>query len=156
MQRYCCLGSCLLLSDGKVEGRDRAGCRPAPAYPLLPHGAGLAIVTEDISSEEAAARQRTLAALYGRVLRSKGVFWLVGRDDVGGEWSQAGAVLRLRWGGKGLGGLGGGRAGGRSRRWGRSGGQASQVRREEAPSHRQGRRGVASATAEEGEGCSFK
>lgn len=56
---------------------------------------GLAIVTEDISSEEAAARQRTLAALYGRVLRSKGVFWLVGRDDVGGEWSQAGAVLRL-------------------------------------------------------------
>ena len=63
---------------------------------MLPDGAGIAIVTEDISSEEAAARQAALAARFGRVLRSKGVFWLAGRDDMSGEWSQAGVVLRLR------------------------------------------------------------
>ncbi|KOU35369.1 GTP-binding protein [Streptomyces sp. WM6378] len=32
---------------------------------------------------------------YGRVLRSKGFFWLAGRDRVTGLWSQAGAVARF-------------------------------------------------------------
>lgn len=62
--------------------------------------AGLAIVSEDISAGEAEARQATLAARFGRVLRSKGVMWLAGRDDMSGEWSQAGAVLRIRCGGR--------------------------------------------------------
>lgn len=31
-----------------------------------------------------------------QVLRSKGFVWLAGRDDVGGDWSQAGSVLRIR------------------------------------------------------------
>jgi len=30
-----------------------------------------------------------------QVLRAKGFFWLAGRDDLGGEWSQAGSILRL-------------------------------------------------------------
>lgn len=30
-----------------------------------------------------------------QLLRGKGFFWLAGRNDVGGEWSQAGAILRL-------------------------------------------------------------
>ncbi|MEU7168051.1 GTP-binding protein [Streptomyces morookaense] len=32
---------------------------------------------------------------YGRVLRSKGFFWLAGRDRVTGLWSQAGSVARF-------------------------------------------------------------
>ncbi|OKK03619.1 cobalamin biosynthesis protein [Streptomyces sp. CB03234] len=32
---------------------------------------------------------------FGRVLRSKGFFWLAGRDRVTGLWSQAGAVARF-------------------------------------------------------------
>ncbi|GGU33296.1 GTP-binding protein [Streptomyces violascens] len=32
---------------------------------------------------------------YGRILRSKGFFWLAGRDRVTGLWSQAGAVARF-------------------------------------------------------------
>ena len=34
-----------------------------------------------------------------QVLRSKGFLWLAGRDDVSGDWSQAGSVLRVRCGG---------------------------------------------------------
>lgn len=35
------------------------------------------------------------ALLCQQVLRGKGFFWLAGRNDVGGDWSQAGAILRL-------------------------------------------------------------
>ena len=31
-----------------------------------------------------------------QVLRSKGFLWLAGRDEMSGEWSQAGAVIRIR------------------------------------------------------------
>lgn len=33
-----------------------------------------------------------------QVLRAKGFFWLAGRDNLGGEWSQAGAILRMTMG----------------------------------------------------------
>lgn len=35
------------------------------------------------------------ALLCQQVLRGKGFFWVAGRNDVGGDWSQAGAILRL-------------------------------------------------------------
>lgn len=41
-------------------------------------------ITEDLDS-----------GAYGQVLRSKGFFWLAGRDRVTGLWSQAGAVARF-------------------------------------------------------------
>ena len=35
-----------------------------------------------------------------QVLRSKGTLWLAGRQDMSGDWSQAGSVLRIRCGGR--------------------------------------------------------
>ena len=34
-------------------------------------------------------------ARFGRILRSKGFVWIAGRDNMSGEWGQAGAVLEL-------------------------------------------------------------
>lgn len=106
--------------------------------------AGLAIVSEPTTAEQAAAKQEALHSRFGQVsacwkhghtlcglqplpslcvpclwrapptakktslpapapapqvLRSKGFVWLAGRDDVSGDWSQAGSVLRIRCGG---------------------------------------------------------
>ena len=81
-----------------------AGSKTGPAEQQLPfcerssqvldaqpcsHLAGLSIVVEDVSAEEAAARQAAAAARFGRLLRSKGSFWLAGGVAVqrrGGGW----------------------------------------------------------------------
>lgn len=46
---------------------------------------------------------------HPQVLRSKGFVWLGGRDELSGDWSQAGAVLRVRCGGSNSGCGGNGR-----------------------------------------------
>ncbi|PSC76814.1 cobalamin synthesis isoform B [Micractinium conductrix] len=79
-----------MVGDEEQEGQEEEEAEPS---------AGLSIVVEDVSAEEAAARQAAAAARFGRLLRSKGSFWLAGRDDMSGDWSQAGAVLRLSAGG---------------------------------------------------------
>ena len=47
----------------------------------------------------AAARRQRLQSSFGQVLRAKGFTWLASRDDLCGEWSQAGGVLRFTVGG---------------------------------------------------------
>ena len=44
-------------------------------------------------------KQRRMTEAFGRILRSKGYFWLAGRDRCVGEWSQAGAVGEVTCGG---------------------------------------------------------
>ncbi|BDA42376.1 probable metal chaperone YciC at N-terminal half [Coccomyxa sp. Obi] len=51
------------------------------------------------SPEKAAQRQELLFSAFGQILRSKGFIWVAGRDDLCGEWSQAGGILRLGVGG---------------------------------------------------------
>lgn len=48
-----------------------------------------------VTPQEAAAMRETLQTKYGAVLRSKGWFWLATRNDMAGEWSQAGSILRI-------------------------------------------------------------
>lgn len=56
---------------------------------------GFEVRTQPVSEKEAESKQTALHSKYGQVLRSKGFFWIAGRDDVHGEWSTAGAVLRF-------------------------------------------------------------
>ena len=56
---------------------------------------GFELRTQHLSEKDAECKQNNLYSKYGQVLRSKGFFWIVGRDDVHGEWSTAGAVLRF-------------------------------------------------------------
>lgn len=60
---------------------------------------GFEIHAEPFTVSEVSKKQSDLNSKYGEVLRSKGFIWLAGRDQTGGEWSQAGAVLRLSPGG---------------------------------------------------------
>ncbi|KAL4521532.1 hypothetical protein Ndes2437B_g07889 [Nannochloris sp. 'desiccata'] len=55
---------------------------------------GFELRTQPVSETEAESKQTALHSKYGQVLRSKGFFWIAGRDEVHGEWSTAGAVLR--------------------------------------------------------------
>jgi len=48
-----------------------------------------------VTPQEATAMRETLQTKYGAVLRSKGWFWLATRNDMAGEWSQAGSILRI-------------------------------------------------------------
>lgn len=50
------------------------------------------------SPAAAPAHPSTVSRIPPQVLRSKGFVWLGGRDDVSGDWSQAGTVLRIRCG----------------------------------------------------------
>jgi G3E family GTPase len=63
------------------------------------HGQAFELRAPEVSAEDAKLKQTTLERRFGQVLRSKGFFWLAGRDLISGEWSQAGAVLRLGPGG---------------------------------------------------------
>jgi len=56
---------------------------------------GLEVRTQPVSGMEAKSKETALHSNYGQVLRSKGFFWIAGRDDVHGEWSTAGAVMRF-------------------------------------------------------------
>ena len=49
--------------------------------------------------EVCAKRLSTMRSQYGQIYRSKGFLWLAGRDLQFGEWSQAGAVATLDYGG---------------------------------------------------------
>ena len=51
------------------------------------------------AEEPTAEKQRRMTEAFGRILRSKGYFWLAGRDRCVGEWSQAGAVGEVTCGG---------------------------------------------------------
>lgn len=60
-------------------------------------------VEEELTLEERQsacdAKLAAQKARYGHILRSKGYVWIAGRDDVSGEWGQAGATLQIGCGG---------------------------------------------------------
>jgi len=56
-------------------------------------------MTADRLEAESSKRQAIMRQDFGNILRSKGYIWLAGRDDMVGEWSQAGAIGEFSCGG---------------------------------------------------------
>ena len=52
---------------------------------------------------EAARNIKTMKENYGSIFRSKGFIWIAGRDDLYGEWSQAGMMGQVQCGGAWIG-----------------------------------------------------
>lgn len=64
-----------------------------------PDDGSAALVAQDAQHAQDTQRQRRLRESFGQLLRSKGFVWIATRQDLCGEWSQAGGVIRFTVGG---------------------------------------------------------